>query len=171
MTIRRLRYTLMAAVTTLTLAACAGEDKSLQPTATKAQAVQRVEELVHEAFGQLPSGATLKINVDEDSLPCDDATDGGPAGRIFAEKRYLIVPPGTGAWPTEQIIPTLVTFWQQKGYKVHTDKRSEPEPRYSVETPDGYFVTANAWSRGDHLDITLSSDSPCIWENGTPDPQ
>ncbi|MFI1989748.1 hypothetical protein [Actinoplanes sp. NPDC020271] len=171
MTIRRLGYALAAAVMMLALAACAGKDKDLQPTETKAQAAQRVEELVQEAFKQLPSGATLKVSTDEDSVPCDDPTDGGPAGRIFAEKAYDIVPPATGTWPSNEIIPTLVTFWQQKGYKTRTDDRSKQEPRYSVETSDGYIVLVQSWNRGDHLDYGLSADSPCIWENGTPDPQ
>ncbi|MEU4422869.1 hypothetical protein AB0F81_19750 [Actinoplanes sp. NPDC024001] len=172
MAIRRRGALLVAAVTAvLATAACTGEDKTVQPTQTKAQAAQRVEELIQEAFAQLPAGATLKVNIDVDSAPCDDPTDGGPAGRVFAEKRYLIVPPAGGGWPADRAIPTLAAFWEQKGYRLHTDGRTEPEPRYSVETPDGYYVTLNSWDRGDHLDVSLSSDSPCVWENGTPDPQ
>ncbi|WP_436532088.1 hypothetical protein [Actinoplanes sp. HUAS TT8] len=156
---------------TLTMTACEGKGKELQPTATKDQAVQRVEELIQESFTQLPAGATLKINENVDAAPCDDPTDGGPAGRIFAEKRYFIVPPAAGSWDQKNVIPTLVTFWQQKGYTTHTDDRNGAEPRFTVQTSDGYRISVDSWDRSDHVDISLGSTSPCVWENGTPDPQ
>lgn len=171
MAIRRLGHALAAITTMLAVAACTGEDKSLQPTATKEQAAQRTEELVQEAFAQLPSGATLKLHNSSDESPCDDPTDGGPAGRVFAERRYLVVPPAGGSWPADQAIPALVTFWQQKGYRVHDDRRTGSYPRYVVETADGYSANISTFDRGDHVDVTLSSSSPCVWPNGTPDPQ
>ncbi|GAA4601058.1 putative lipoprotein [Actinoplanes octamycinicus] len=153
------------------VAAC-GEDKALQPTETNTQASERVEKLIQEAFAQLPPGSSLKPGIDVKSLPCDDPTDGGPAGRVIVEKRYSILPPADGAWQADQVIPVLAAFWQQQGYKAYSDQRSDKRyPVYSVETPDGYLVTVQGWDREDHLDYTLGGDSPCIWENGTPDPQ
>ncbi|MEU8238740.1 hypothetical protein AB0C07_10875 [Actinoplanes missouriensis] len=170
-----LRRLLLAAVLLSLLvvtAACKAEEGGdVQPTETKAEASRRVDALVEEAFAQLPPGATRKPNVNVDSVPCDDPTDGGPAGRIFAERRDLIVPPSGGAWPVTDVFPTLIAFWEQQGYTTRIDGRSEREPRYSVGTPDGYIVIVNSWDRGDHVDISLGSTSPCIWENGTPDPQ
>jgi hypothetical protein len=167
---------LRAAAVTLSLlattAACGTtEEPGMQPTETKAQAAQRVEELVQESFAALPGGATLKNNVNVDGMACDDPTDGGPAGRIFAERRYFIVPPAGDTWPVTEVLPMLVKFWEEKGYTVRTDGRAEADPRYSVNTPDGYIVIVNSWDRGDHADMSIGSTSPCVWENGTPDPQ
>lgn len=168
---RRLGYALAAMATILAVSACTGQDRSLQPTVTKEQAAQRTEQLVQEAFAQLPAGATLKLNNSSDESPCDDASDGGPAGRVFVERRYLVVPPPGGTWPVDQALPTLVSFWEKKGYKVYDDRRTSSYPKYVVETPDGYSANITTWDRGDHSDITLSSSSPCVWPNGTPQPQ
>jgi hypothetical protein len=172
MAIRRDGCALMAAAMMLLTTACTGTKEDLRPAESQAQAVQRVEQLVQEAFAQLPPGATMKVNLNTDAMPCDDPTDGGPAGRIFAERRYFIVPPSTGTWPkAAEAVPALVGFWQEQGYKVRSDGRNDPEPRYMVETADGYRVTAATWNRGDHLDLSLGATSPCVWENGTPNPQ
>ncbi|GGL12903.1 hypothetical protein [Mangrovihabitans endophyticus] len=168
----RLRSTtaslLGAVLATFALASCSTEDK-VQPTDTRAEAKARVEQLARAAFAALPDGASLQHS---DGVPCDDPTDNGPAGRIFVEHRYNLVPPTTGqTWPADQVISTLVRYWQQPHYRVHDDGRTRPDPKYVVETPDGYAVIVRAFARGDHLDFTLSSSSPCIWPNGTPNPQ
>ncbi|GIF29837.1 hypothetical protein Aut01nite_28230 [Actinoplanes utahensis] len=160
-----------AAAALLLLAACGKGSGTVQPTETTAQAVQRVEELVEEAFARIPAGATLQFNDGTDRMPCDDPTDNGPKGRIFVEKRYKVVPSAAGAWPADQAIPALVAFWAERGYRLHDDGRDRRDPKYVVETPDGYMVIVKGWNRGDHYDYTLTGSSPCIWANGTPDPQ
>jgi len=141
----------------------------MQPTETRDQAVQRVERLVEEAFARLPAGAALTFSDGSDRMPCDDATGNGPKGRIFVEKRYDVVPPSGGDWPADQVIPTLVGFWEQQGYRLYDDGRNRRDPKYVVETADGYAVIVKGWDRGDHYDYTLSSSSPCIWADGTPE--
>jgi hypothetical protein len=153
------------------IAACAKGDDAMETTETKAQAVQKVEALVEEAFARLPAGATLKFSDGTDRMPCDDPTDNGPRGRIFIEKRYDVVPSSGGGWPEDQAIPALVAFWERQGYRVYDDGRNRRDPKYVVDTPDGYAVIIKGYDRGDHYDFTLSSSSPCIWENGTPGPQ
>ncbi|WP_433794998.1 hypothetical protein [Actinoplanes sp. CA-252034] len=143
----------------------------MQPTETKDQAAERVEALVREAFTQVPTGATLKFSDGSDIGSCDDAESGAPRGRIFAERRYNLIPDAAGSWPAEQTIPALVAFWEQQGYRVHDDRRSERPPRFVVRTPDDYSVVVDAWDRDGYYDYTLSASSPCIWENGTPDPK
>ncbi|WP_045746803.1 hypothetical protein [Actinoplanes rectilineatus] len=40
-----------------------------------------------------------------------------------------------------------------------------------VESTDGYRVSVAGYQRADHYDFTLSGSSPCIGENGSPDPR
>lgn len=163
MRLRRTAAALVAAATALTIAGCTGEDKTVPSTVTAAQAGQRADQVVQEAFAQLPAGATLKLNDGRDTMSCDD-------GRVFAERRYLVVP-GAAPWPADQAVPKLVAFWQQRGYRTHEDSRTKPTPRFVAETPDGYYAIVEAFDRGSTVDVYLSSSSPCVWENGTPDPQ
>ncbi|WP_430782597.1 hypothetical protein [Actinoplanes sp. G11-F43] len=138
----------------------------MQPTVSAAEASQRVQQLVEEAFAQLPPGASLVFNDGSDVGPCEGAMQ----GRVFAEKRYrIVVEPGSD-WPADRAIPTLVAFWEKAGYQLHDDRRQERWPRYVVRTPDDFSVNIAGWDRGDHFDYTLTSSSPCVWENGTPNP-
>jgi hypothetical protein len=165
----KIAMTLTAAL--LLITACTGRTEDMPPTDTKAQAVQRVEALVQEAFAQLPAGVTLRFSDGSDHGSCDDIDSGARPGRIFVEKRYDVVPSTGGGWPEDQAIPALVAFWEKQGYRVHDDGRDRRDPKYVVETSDDYAVIVMAYDRGDHLDFTLSGTSPCIWENGTPGPR
>jgi hypothetical protein len=149
---------LLASVT-----ACASE-----PTETRIEAVQRVEALVAEAFAHLPAGATLEFSDGSDRGSCDDVESGRTDGLIFVEKRYDVVPQPGGTWAADQTIPALVAFWAAQGYRVYDDGRDRRDPKFVVDTADGYAVIIKGYDRGDHYDYTLSGSSPCIYENGTP---
>jgi|HigsolmetaAR206D_1030411.scaffolds.fasta_scaffold00681_2 hypothetical protein len=164
------RTLLVAIVTGLALTGCQ-EERGMQPTMTAEQAAQRVEELLQEAYGQLPPGARLEAFGPAGTLPCDDPTDGGPAGRVFYEKRYEVTFPA--GWPADQALPRLAEYWGRRGYRVVDDMRDARDPRLVVEHPeDGFRINIAVWNRdsGD-VDIYLTGGSPCVWEHGTPDPQ
>ncbi|GGL12917.1 hypothetical protein [Mangrovihabitans endophyticus] len=161
-------------VTALVLTAptgCTAKDEAVQPTDTQPQATARVDQLTRQAVAALPDGTTLKYHDGSDEAPCDDPTDNGPAGRIFVEHRYTLVPPDDDTWSVDDVIPALVAYWHDQSYRVHDDRRTDPDPRYVVETPDGYALTLDALDRGDRHDFTLTGSSPCIWPNGSPDAQ
>jgi hypothetical protein len=166
------RHALVALLATFTIvssAACGGKDQPMQRTATKAEAAARVETLVQEGFAQLPPGAALSALYRHDDDACD-GTGGALDGTIFAEHKFEVKQPANG-WPADKALPTLVTYWQQQGYHVHADKRTEPDPWYSVTTSDNYAVTIRTMPRGGgHIDVYLSATSPCVWENGMPSP-
>ncbi|ROT34015.1 hypothetical protein [Micromonospora sp. HM5-17] len=163
------RNVLLAVVAGLALTGCQ-EERGMQPTITAEQAAQRVEELLQEAYGQLPPGAELET-FDEGPLPCDDPTDGGPAGRVYYEKRYQVIFPA--GWPADQALPRLAEYWGQRGYRTIDDLRDHPDPRLVVERPDdGFRAIISVWNRDSGaIDIYLTGSSPCVWEHGTPDPQ
>jgi hypothetical protein len=105
------------------------------------------------------------------NVPCDDPTDDGPAGRIFVEKRYEVVFPAN--WPADQALPKLAEHWQQRDYRIVSDLRGEDDPKLAVERPgDGFRVNIAVWNRSPgSVDIYLTGSSPCVWENGTPNPR
>lgn len=162
----------MAIILMLALAGCLGKDKALQPTETSAQAAQHVDALWDEAIAQLPSGVAAERDVTLDSVPCDAPTDGGPAGRIFVERRAQLVAPASGAWSVTEALPILSEFWLQNDYKVITDdNRIGDLYRFGVQAADGYRLLLRTFDRGERYDVYLTVSSPCVWEFGTPDPQ
>ncbi|MDG4785456.1 hypothetical protein O7626_05830 [Micromonospora sp. WMMD1102] len=169
---RRATATVLLTATSMVLAACMGEGNDVQPTETQATAVERVEKLIQDAKAQLPAGTTLDDEYRSNEAACDDPTDNGPAGRIFVEHRYSIVSSDNhGRWKSDLVIPPLVAYWQQQGFRVRHDLRDQPDPRYTVENSDGYRATIEGFDRGSSYDFYLTVGSPCIWQNGTPNPQ
>lgn len=141
-------------------------------TITGAQAKQRVEQLIRQAAAQLPLGARLKPTGPTGFAACDDPSDGGPAGRVFAELHYDVVYPQAAT--LEQAIPVLATFWQSRGYQIKKDLRNDPTfARLGVQDPaDKFYVEIVVYHRGSgRIDAQLIGSSPCVWENGTPSPQ
>jgi len=173
MTMRRTPSAVLLIALSLTLLGCTGKkEDSVQPTETQTVAVERVDQLVKDATAQLPTGTTLKNNYRSNEGACDDPTDNGPAGRIFVEHRYTVVAAdNNGVWKSDQVIPPLAAYWEKQGFGVKNDSRAKSDPRYTVENPDGYFATIQGYDRGSYYDFTLTVGSPCIWPNGTPNPQ
>lgn len=163
-------FTAMAIVAAI--AGCLGTEKAVRPTETRAQAVQRVNELLREALAQLPAEATTKGDSTLDSVPCDAPTDGGPDGRTFVERELQIVAPASSDWLVTESFPILSEFWEQEGYKVITDDKPFADlHRHHVQTADGYRLFIQTYDRGDRYDVYLAASSPCVWEFGTPDRQ
>lgn len=148
-----------------------GKDGAVQPTMTKEQAAAQVVAVAQEAFARLPTGAQLKPERESRNLACDDATDGGPAGRTFVEARYAVVhPPG---WPVEQALSALADYWQQQKYRIVRDDRDDTtNAELVVERPDGFRISVLLSRRTTGTaNASLTSSSPCVWENGTPNPR
>lgn len=173
MTYRRVAVVLLKAmVIVAAIAGCLGKESAVQPTETRVQAVQRVNELLREALAQLPAEATTEGDSTLDAVPCDAPTDGGPDGRTFVEREFQILAPASGDWSVTESLPILSMFWEQKGYEIITDnKRFEDLHRYHVQAADGYRLFLQTYDRGDRYDVYLAASSPCVWEFGTPDPQ
>lgn len=160
----------IAIALTLLVSGCGKKEDTMQPTISAGQASARIDAVIDEAKQQLPPGTELKPHSAPRNLPCDDPTDGGPAGRIFVEKQYEVKLPA-GA-PADQTMIRLAGYWQQKSYRIHDDGRNLPDPRLAVETPDGYRAILKLFVRGPGLtDVYLTGSSPCVWEFGTPNPQ
>jgi hypothetical protein len=148
---------------------CGKGGTGVQTTMTGAQAKQRTEQLIQQAAAQLPPGAQLKPTGTTKFAACDDPTDGGPQGRVFAELHYDVIYPQPNM--LQQAIPQLATYWQSQGYRIKKDMRDNREfARLGVEDPaDEFYVEIVVYHRnGGQIDAQLVGSSPCIWENGTP---
>ncbi|MBE1486702.1 hypothetical protein [Plantactinospora soyae] len=164
--VRRWRRLAIVLVAGLVISGC-DQGSDVRPTMTVGQAAERTEEIVREAQAALAPGTELETDLD-DTTPCDDPSDGGPPGRVFVEKHYKVVYPD--GWPVNQALVVLAQYWEQRGYKVIKDLRSERNPQLAVESPnDGFRIGIEIYPRDSgRIDAFLVGSSPCIWENGTP---
>ena len=128
-----------------------------QPAITQEQAVERVEARAREAIGQLPAGATLKPQLLEPKMQCDEA-----GGRTFVEHDYIIEYPA--GWPVQQTVTTLADYWTRNGYKTVKDERArERIPEFGAEHPDGFRIGVQLTYRDNgRIDAFLVSSSPCL---------
>jgi hypothetical protein len=158
----------MAVAVAMMIAGC-GKGDDVRSTITGAQAKAGAERMVKEAVAQLPQGLKLEAIGPTGLAACDDPTDNGPAGRVFAELRYTISYSDNAV--LEQAIPRLASYWESQRYKVIKDFRNDPAfAQLAVENPaDGFRVGVTVYHRdGGRLDADLTGSSPCVWENGTP---
>jgi hypothetical protein len=150
---------LTVALTALIAGALTAGCDPVQPTVTNQQAVERVAARAHEAFAQLPPGASLTMRSHEPAMPCDGD---GSHGRTFVETEYTIdYPP---SWPIEQTLTTLASYWQRASYKTVRDDRKDPQlPELVVEHPHDGFRIGYLLKHADngHVDGYLTSSSPC----------
>jgi hypothetical protein len=131
----------------------------MQPSVTKQQAIERVAQRAQEAFAQLPPGATLKQELQQTDLPCDEGKDSA----TFVETNYVVEHPA--GWPVDESLPLLASYWQKAGYTIVRDDRGDTKlPELVVEHPDDGFRIGYIVAHGDTgvVKATLSSSSPCI---------
>lgn len=141
----------------------------MQPTMTGEQAIDRVEELIKDAAAQLPPASRLEYKSATDSFPCDDPTDLGPKGRIFVERDYWVrgLPPDH----LDEHFHTLQRYWTDRGYE-QTRFTTFPNLvgwKMVHTTPDGFRISLSTTGGGKSL--YLRSQSPCVWPDGTPEPE
>ncbi|MEU6644195.1 hypothetical protein ABZ863_16790 [Saccharomonospora sp. NPDC046836] len=137
----------------------------MQPTITIDEANRRVEEYVARAVKALPPEAELRLGYEERSGDCSDPTDHGPKNRVVANRDYNVL----GLQPEK--IPTyfdaLRTWWLANNFRILND--TPPNEFLWVENnTDGFQMTLQANSKGE---LFLIAGSPCVWPNGTPEPE
>ncbi|AEV84399.1 hypothetical protein ACWT_3376 [Actinoplanes sp. SE50] len=153
----RLARILAAALTVAALTVGCDSSVPSQSNVTQHEAEQRVADRAQEALQQLPSGASLKVTLNEPKLRCEDNGD-----RTFVENQYAIEYPK--GWPVQQAVPTLAGYWTGKGYKILRDERDDPKlARFGVEYPDEFRISIEVIHRDNgRVDAYLISSSPCI---------
>lgn len=139
----------------------------MEPTITLAEANRITEANADRALAALPDGARLKPFSKYEEVACDDPDDGGSAGRKFAERSYEIT--GLDSTKIASYYDNLRTWWPDNDFAIMRETPTGDNPRIYVENKtDGFRMSFIA---NEHGEMYLNSSSPCVWPNGTPDPE
>jgi hypothetical protein len=131
-------------------------------TMTGTEAVARAEGYVRNALVVLPQGARLELLGESRTYDCDDPTDNGPKGRVFASNQYWIrdisqVDPNT-------YLDGLRRWWSEQGFAIVTDAWRKANV-ITLENPTNGFRMSFSHNGPDAV---IGASSPCVWPNGRP---
>jgi hypothetical protein len=157
-------------VVAVAVTSCSPSDNPGGPmknTITQQQAIERVDQYIHDAVAALEPPVRLEVQYGSDDSACDDPTDNGPKGRITVSRVYWL-----NDLPAEKhsaYIDALKQWWQDHDFALGRDDR-----------PDDIYVTAENRHDGFRMGIegtvtgpprlSLGASSPCVWRKGTPEP-
>ncbi|GAA3709313.1 hypothetical protein GCM10022224_088570 [Nonomuraea antimicrobica] len=124
---------------------------------TLEQATQRVEDNFRRVFAQLPAHARAE-KIAGDPAPCNEPSDGGPAGRVVASVDYRIhdLPPEHYG----HLFDVLRAWWIDHRFTVLIDARPRGLYLWVENAADGFRMAAQANEAGG---LFLTSASPCVW--------
>lgn len=146
------------------LAGC-NSGAGMEPTITLERANQRVEQYIDQARTSLPAGVELELQESFEDYPCTDPDDGGPEGRRIASRTFQVMGPAKTDIP--QYFDAVLQWSKQNGFVV---LKHEPTNEYlwMENRSDGFRVSLEANSKGE---LYVGATSPCVWPEGTPQPQ
>ncbi|MCO1578251.1 hypothetical protein M8C13_21080 [Crossiella sp. SN42] len=137
----------------------------VQPTITQQEATERVDGYIRAAIAQLPADAGF-TQVVADVMSCEPSSDNGPRGRKVVSRAFE-----TTAVPVAEfnrVFDTLKSYWVGNGYVVLEDSRPKDWYLWVQHQPDEFRLSVQGNARGL---LAINASSPCVWPNGTPDPQ
>ncbi|MFD8494222.1 hypothetical protein [Amycolatopsis sp. NPDC059657] len=137
----------------------------MHPTITIAEANQRVDEYIARAVKVLPPEAKLELNYQERAGSCSDPTDHGPKNRVTANRDYKVLGLQQAAIPS--YFDSLRAWWLANNFRV-LDEKPRNEFLWVENNADAFQMTLTAHPGAG---IFLIAGSPCVWPNGTPEPQ
>ncbi|MFD8497401.1 hypothetical protein [Amycolatopsis sp. NPDC059657] len=135
----------------------------MKSTITVKEANQRVDDLMEQGRKALGPDTRLTDDFRKESMACDDPTDQGPKGRVFATRDAQVVNTRTSV-PQENFA-ALREWWKVSGFQITSDASS----RLFAENPaNGFRMSIETNAQGL---LYLGVSSPCVWPNGTPEPK
>lgn len=137
----------------------------MKNTMTAEQALQRAEQYVREAISVLPAEAKLEVLSTPTTQACDDPTDNGPRGRVFASNRYWIR--GLDPSKTNEYLQAVLRWWSEHGFAGSADSWEKAQ-FVTVENAENGFRMA--FQDGGDGALSIGASSPCVWPKGTPAP-
>lgn len=137
----------------------------MNPTITEQQAREKVEQYIQGAVSALPGSAQRKLFTQNRS-ECTDPTDDGPQGRFEISATYEV----TGLEPAKfsEHFDAVVQWWSAHEFKVLTDSRPKDQYVFARNNADAFDMSVQANDLGKFY---VGATSPCVWPNGTPEPQ
>jgi hypothetical protein len=140
----------------------------MKNTITQQQAGERAERYIREAVAGLTPPARLEVLSSFDDSPCDDPTDNGPKGRVIASRGYWLNDISPDQHST--YVDDLVRWWSEHNFTVLTDNRPGNVYVWAENRHDGFRMAIQQTEIGPKR-LSLGATSPCVWPNGTPEPQ
>jgi hypothetical protein len=155
----------VVAVTVAMLTSCSSSDGPVN-TITQQEANNRAEQYILDAVASLQPAPRLEILARYEDSPCDDPSDHGPRGRVFVSRAYWLrdVPRQRNT----EVIDTLVKWWVDHNFVITSDKRPKANLVFAESKTDSFRMSVQESSQGD---LSIGTDSPCVWPNGTPAPK
>jgi hypothetical protein len=133
-----------------------------EPTLTQAQALTRVEQLIHDTAGALTPKPRPE-SIPSFTAPSSCLDEDKSQDQIVVSRAYWLreVPKSENMAISRQVR----AYWQSQGHRI-TASGNATNPDLSGESyPDGFTLTLT-WAEGDNL--YLGAASTCIWPDGTP---
>lgn len=134
-------------------------------TITQAEAEQRAESYVRQAVSAVAPDARLET-IMSDTAPCSDPSDSGPPGRVFASNRYWIR--GLPKDQNKQNVDALLNWSEQHDFAMLSNEWDKARYITLENRADSFRMAIQESSQGD---LSIGASSPCVWPNGTPEPQ
>ncbi|MGH3738078.1 MAG: hypothetical protein ACRDT6_21075 [Micromonosporaceae bacterium] len=158
----------MAVLLLATLAGCVGGKDAdyMQPTVSVREAKVMIDRHIKDIIAQLPDNAEPKSRGGVDGLPCtwSDAPDADK--RVIVESWYRVENLPVAEYPS--YFESIGRHWRELGYrKVRFDKQ-DAMWTMAYADPEGFVLSFGTTGSGEVL--TIKAASPCIWQNGTPEP-
>lgn len=160
------RSFVIALVVMTALSACGESSGSkMEDTITLEEASRRVDKYLEQAQQVLPTEAEFQRSYREKAGPCSASSGDGTEGRKLTTTEYQVL--GLNRANIPEYFSKLRSWWEQHDYRV---LQNEPKNEYLwVEhNPDGFRLALEANAEGE---LYLGATSPCVWPNGTPEPQ
>jgi hypothetical protein len=137
--------------------ACGSGTEDANQRMTQSDAMNRADDYVHRAVALLPPGAKLEVLSETATHDCDDPTDNGPKGRVFASNLYWVR--GITEVDSTKYLDGLRRWWGEQGFAVVTDAWEKAKV-ITLENPENGFRMS---FRKSAPDPAIGASSPCVW--------
>jgi hypothetical protein len=140
----------------------------MKPTITIAEANKRSQDYLDQAANALfPPPITKTQGTAEERGDCTDPDDHGPANRLQASREYQLA--GIAQPDIPRYFDALRQWWQGHDFAQAFDKGNGGGRLLGGENrADGFRMSLQSNDVGG---LYLTVASPCVWPNGTPEPQ
>jgi hypothetical protein len=156
--------TILALLVALPIASC-GTESGMQRTMTVEQAEERVEHYFRQTLSVLPAQARPEAGLIH-TVDCDDPTDNGPKGRKIASADYQIHDLPAAEYP--KYVADLERWWRDHNFRILDDERPTYQSISVENNDDGFRIRIQDNDLGE---LYITATSPCVWPNGTPEPE
>ncbi|MEU8108310.1 hypothetical protein AB0C18_31820 [Nonomuraea muscovyensis] len=135
-----------------------------EPTLTHAQALARIEQILHETSQAISPRPRLEV-LPSFNAPSGCQGEGASEDQIIVSRAYWLrdIPKTENMNVSRQVRD----FWQAQGYRIAASGKGGA-PGLSGESQPDRFRLSLVRAAGD--DLYLGASSPCIWPYGTPSP-